>query len=170
MLSSLTGRKFGVISFILWTLWVAVIVVPLLYGIVFPARDFRQIIEALKLQGASPVQAAGPVQQVITVAGPLRRAVRVGSYSAVGVMLQENEKHVVKRTEASYAAWFQKIHKPILLLLERFERDGVLQGYVIKQGQPNVLIRNSGLPFVLFGFSLYMMRKSAHCLPDHPSY
>jgi hypothetical protein len=101
--------------------------------------------------------------EIIAEAGPLRRALQVGYHSEVSATFQLNNSHASRTTQVAYIAWFQKSPKPILLLVERTETDGVLQGYRINQGAPMSLVGGAAFPLVFFAFSLvlFLKRKSA---------
>jgi hypothetical protein len=70
----------------------------------------------------------------------------------------------------SYVAWFQKIPKPMLLLITRSEKDGVIQSYQFDQGEPMSLVGAYAFPLLTFGFSLYLVRRrKSPTLTDKPS-
>ena len=141
------------------SLWVAVTFVPILYSIVAPPRDLQQVICALEMRCSAPPEAAAAVQAALASAGPLRRAVQVGYYSGVTGTVQVNASHISKRTQISYAAWFQNVPKPMLLLVSRSESDGVFEGYRVGEGEPMSLIVGYAKPLLLFAFSLYLVRR-----------
>jgi hypothetical protein len=69
-------------------------------------------------------------------------------------------------TQVSYLASFQKIHRPILLVVERYEMDGAIQGYRIAEGLIMSIVIEIGLPVLLFALSLYMVVKRPAMLND----
>lgn len=162
MFIRLSPRTFWILLFVLSGLWLGASVFTVLYGIFSPAANFQEIVRALEMRGEPPLQAASAIQQTIIAVGPMQRAVQVGYYSKVTLTLQLGAKRKEKRTQASYIAWFQKVQKPILLILERNETDGVVQGYVIAEGEPMSIARSFAAKLLLFAFSLYMViRKRA---------
>ena len=151
------SRKSWILLLVLASLWLGVSLGVVAYGIVSPASDLKEIVRALEMRGTPPPQAASIVQQTVAEAGPLRRAIQVGYYSGITKTFQLNASHLERKTQASYLAWFDKIQKPILLLLERHDKDGVLQYYYIAQGEPMSMV-SAYLPSMLFfAFSLYMV-------------
>jgi hypothetical protein len=164
MLFRLSLRIFIIGLLVLSSFWVAATFLPVLYSVLFPPHDIQGIVRALEGKGgAPPGPATTVVEEIRALAGPLRRAWQVGYHSEVSATFQVNNSHTSRTTQASYIAWFQKNPKPILLLVERTETDGVLQGYRINQGAPLSLVGSFAYPLVLFAFSLvlFLKRKSA---------
>lgn len=160
MLFRLSLRVFIIGLLVLSSLWVAATLLPVLYSVLFPPRDIQVIVRALEGKGSPP---PGPGTTVVTEtmaeAGPLRRALQVGYHTEVSATFRLNNSHTSETTQVSYVAWFQKIPKPILLLVERTEMDGVLQGYRINQGAPMSLVGSLAFPLVVFAFSLVLFLK-----------
>jgi len=169
MPSRLSRRTSWTILLVLSSLWVAATFVPMLYSVLFPAPDFQVIVHALELRGTPPPFAADTVRQVVAASGPLQRTLQVGYYTQVSATYQSNGSHKTRRTQVSYLAWFQNLPKPILLLVERRENNGVLEGYKIGEGEPMSLVRAIGLPLLALAFSFYMMRRKKSLLYDGPS-
>jgi hypothetical protein len=122
----------------------------------FPPRDFQQILQALEMEANAPTQAEAAVNKTIATAGPLRRAVQVGFYYGVEATFQLNATHRVRRTQATYLAWFRKFRKPILLIIERHQEQGGTESYFIGQGDlvgPPFRIL---FPLLILTISIYM--------------
>lgn len=149
-------KKLWLIPSILVGLWVGLVFVPNLYGVAFPPPDFSQIVRALEVNGEPPPQAATYVNQWVGGAGPLERAVPVAYYVGVEATFQFGASRSTKKTQMSYAAWFRDIHKPILLVVERYDLSSGERSYAIGEGEPASVIRAMGLPPLLFIFFLYM--------------
>jgi hypothetical protein len=145
--------------FVLSSLWLLIGVVTILYSIVSPPRDLQEIGRALQDHGTAPPQATAIVQQTIDSAGILRRAVRVGYHVETSATLNVKGSHSSRTTQVAYVAWFQNISKPILLLIERSETDGVFQSYRIAEGAPLSLVSAYAYPLIAFGLSLYLVRR-----------
>ncbi|MFI5107234.1 MAG: hypothetical protein ACHP78_00140 [Terriglobales bacterium] len=60
----------------------------------------------------------------------------------------------------SYLAWFQKIPKPLILLINRYESDGVLH-YEIAEAEGGLVtfVRGYVLPLLALGVSLYLVHR-----------
>jgi hypothetical protein len=155
----LSIKAFLIGLFALSSLWVAVTFFPILYSIAAPPRDLQQVVCALEMRCSAPPQAAAAVQAALASAGPLRRAVQVGYYSGATETVQLNASHISKRTQISYAAWFQNVPKPVLLVISRSESDGVFEGYRVLEGEPMSLVVGYASPLLLFAFSLYLLRR-----------
>jgi hypothetical protein len=157
VLFRLSLRVFIIGLLVLSSLWVGATFVPVLYSMVFPPRDIHDIVRALEQRGnAPPGMATTVAEQIIAQAGPMQKALQVGYHSEVSARLQLNNSHTTRTTQVSYVAWFQKIPKPILLLIERSETDGVLQGYQINEGAPMSLIGSFAFPLAVFAFALFL--------------
>lgn len=159
MFFRLSLRVFVIGLLVLSSLWVLLGFVPILYSIVFPPRDLQEIVGALKARRSAPPQAAAIVQQTIDSVGNLRRAVRVGYHIQAAATMNVNGSHTSRTTQVAYVAWFQNLSKPILLLIERSETDGVFQNYAIEQGAPMSLVTAYAYPLIALGLSLYLVRR-----------
>ena len=75
----------------------------------------------------------------------------------------------MSKTQDSYVAWFQKIPKPILLIVLRHRTDGVVQDYEIESGEPSNYLARAYVPPLLSWFvSFYLVRKrKSPLLSDH---
>jgi hypothetical protein len=149
---------------VLSSLWVIAGVGPFLYSVLSPTDDLWAIVHGLEGREAPPAKAVDIVREVIESAGQLRRAVHVGHFASsfFFVLYKEShaESHTRSRTEDCYIAWFQRIPKPILLVVRSYRMDGVLQGYEIGSGDAiRYLIRGYGPPFVAWMVSFYLLRR-----------
>lgn len=69
----------------------------------------------------------------------------------------------------SYLAWFQKIPKPFVLVINRYESEGALQGYEIDKDEPLSIVRVYGLPLLTLGVSLYLVLRKQSKPSGHVS-
>jgi hypothetical protein len=160
MFLKLRPRTFAIGLLVFSSLWVAATLLPLLYSVFFPPGDLRGIVRALEMRGTAPPQATAIVQQTIAEAGPLRRAVQVGFYSGIAATFRLHASHYTKKTQVSYLAWFQKIRKPLILVIDRYESDGVLHYEIAEaEGGPVGFARLYVLPLLALGVSLYLVRR-----------
>jgi hypothetical protein len=151
----LSLRALWILFLVISSLWVFGTFFPVLYSLFSPSADFEEIIRALEMRAASPPQAAADIEAAVAEFGMLQRAWQIGYRIQVKASIQHKEK----TTQASYIAWFSVKRKPILLILERYEKDNLLQGYLIGEGEPTSLIRPILPPLLAFAFSLYMVRR-----------
>lgn len=165
MFFRLTLRKFWILLFVLSLIGLVVNLTALFYGLIVPQEDFVAIIRALEIRGTPPSQVAADVNQVIHDVGPLRRIWQVGHYSEFTGTLKLGSLTAEKRTQATYIAWFSKLSRPIVLVLERHETGGVLVGYVIGEGEWTSLVQGLALsfilPLVIFCFTAYKLRRKS---------
>jgi hypothetical protein len=152
-------KKLWLIPLILAGLWVGLVFVPVLIAVAFPPTDFSQIVGALERHGTPPPLAADYVNRWVGGVGSLQRAVPVGYFVRVEATFQLRASRNLKKTQMSYIAWFENIHKPILLLIERYDASGGERTYNIAEGEPASIVRAVGLPPLAFLFFLYMTLK-----------
>jgi hypothetical protein len=158
MFFRLSFRVF-VIAFLIFSIgWVAATFLPVLYSIVFPPADIRQIVRALELRSEASPNTANAVEEIIDQVGPLQRAIPVGYYRGISATLHYNDSHIGKTTQVSYVAWFQKTPRPTLLLITKSERDGVLSGYQLEEGAAMSLVVTYALPLVMLTFSFLLLK------------
>lgn len=94
---------------------------------------------------------------------------QVGYHVGVAETIQYQASHKSKTTQLSYIAWFKNLRKPILLLIMRNEKDGVLDSYDIEEGAPMSLVSAFAFPVVTFAFSLFLLlKKKSPMLTDKP--
>ncbi|MGB7149759.1 MAG: hypothetical protein WBD45_11440 [Terriglobales bacterium] len=99
------------------------------------------------------------VQKTIAAVGPLTRAIKVGYYSGVTATVRVSGSNTSEKVkQATYIAWFQKLPKPMLIAIARYESDRDHKAYQISQVDSGSLVRGYSLPVLLFGVSLFLMR------------
>jgi len=64
-----------------------------------------------------------------------------------------------KIKQVSYIAWFQKRPKPLLVAITSYESEGNQRAYGISEIDPDSLVRGYALPVLLFGISLFLVRR-----------
>jgi hypothetical protein len=75
----------------------------------------------------------------------------------------------MSKTEDSYIAWFQKVPKPVLLVVRRYKVDGAVQAYEIGSDQAaSFLVRAYAPPLLLWLVSIYLLRKRRSPLLSDP--
>jgi hypothetical protein len=151
---------YAIILLALSSLWMCAVFLPLLYSVVLPNADLHAIVSALEGRGTAPPEAAGIVQETIAAVGPLTRAIKVGYYSGVTATVRVSGSNTSEKVkQASYIAWFQKPPKPMIVAITRYERDGGQRAYGISEVDPVSLVRGYALPVLLFGVSLFLVRR-----------
>jgi hypothetical protein len=168
MFIKLKLQTFWILLLVFSTLWVAVAFGSLLFSVFSPASDVWAIVHAMQGRQDPPPKAAAVVQTALDGGGRLGRVIHVTHYAAVGATFR-GDSHRMRMTEDSYLAWFQKIRRPILLVLRRYELDGTLQGYEIGSAEATRLVPVYGFPLVAFAVSLYLVRKRKSPLLSDPS-
>jgi hypothetical protein len=153
-------RTFAVLLLIVSSIWLLARLAPPVYCWFVPPRDFQAVVEALENRGSAPATAASAVQQTVASAGPLVRALQIGYYYRAQVAIHVNEKHLEKESQASYIAWFPKLQRPILLILQKQQIDNGAEDYQIAQGDPMGLLRGFLLPLLAFIGAIIALRLS----------
>jgi hypothetical protein len=156
-----SGRPtYAIILLGLSSLWMCAVFLPLLYSVVLPNADLQGVVSALEGRGTAPPEAAGIVQGTIAAVGPLTRAIKVGYYSGVTATVRVSGANTSEKVkQASYVAWFQKPPRPMLFAITRYESGGGQRSYGISEVDPVSLVRGYALPVLLFGVSLFLVRK-----------
>ena len=153
-------RTFAVILLVLSSLWMLGAYVPLVYGLFSGPQDLQAIIHALETRGIAPPLAAAAVQETIVAAGPLQRAIQIGYFRGASITVKLNERHTENRVQTTYIAWFQRLQKPVLLILERKKTDNTPETYEIAEGDPIGMVRALALPCIAFVLSIIAFRMS----------
>jgi hypothetical protein len=169
MFIKLKLQTFWILLLVLSSLWVAGVFGPLMYSVFSPAADVWAIIHAMQGRRDPPPEATAVVQTALEGGGLLGRVIHVAHYAAVGATLQNGVSHRMGMTEDSYLAWFQKIPRPILLILRRYDVDGNLQGYKIGSAEATRLAPLYGPPLLALAVSLYLVRKRKSPLLSDPA-
>ena len=153
-------RTFSIILVVFSSLWLLGVYGPLVYGLLSGPQDLQAIIHALENKGVAPPLAAAAVQETIVAAGPLQRAMQVGYFRGASITMKVHEQHTENRVQATYVAWFQRLQKPVLLILERKKIDDAAETYEIAEGQPMSMVRALALPWVAWTLSIVAFRIS----------
>lgn len=120
-----------ILVLMLSSFWGASLFGPLLYSVVSPTEDLRAIVLAMQGHGVPPPEAAGMVRDAIDQGGQLWRSIHVAHYSGASIILRNNESHTMTKIEDSYLAWFQRVPKPVLLIVRRYKVDGSVRSYEV---------------------------------------
>ena len=151
-------------------LWVANVYGLLVYSVLSPKPDLQDIVHALEGHGTPPPQVLAAVHGTIASAGILQRAIQVGYYTKVTGTFQLNASHTTRQTQVAYLAWFQRLSKPTILVINRYQTDGGLQEYEIGEGEIGGIARGFGLPLLALAFSIFVVwKRRSPLLSDLPS-
>jgi hypothetical protein len=169
MFIKLKLQTFWILLLVVSSLWVAVGFGSLLLSALSPAADVWAIVHAMQGRQDPPPKSTAVVQTALDGGGRLGRVIHVTHYAAVGATFRNGDRHRTRMTEDGYLAWFQKIPRPILLVLRRYELDGTLQGYEVGSAEATRLIPLYGPPLLAFAVSLYLVRKRKSPLLSDPA-
>ncbi|MGA2002024.1 MAG: hypothetical protein ABSG70_01505 [Terriglobales bacterium] len=158
MFFKLKGRRLAIGLLVLSSLWASATIIPLLYSLVFPNEGLEGVVMALEGRTTASPEAVAVVQETLAAAGPLRRAMQVAYYSQVTATVRHGQTQTSRMKQVLWIAWFEKLSKPILLVITQFESEGVLK-YAISEGELISIVRGYGFPLLAFGFSLYLVRR-----------
>jgi hypothetical protein len=171
MLPKLRLQTFWIILLVLSSLWVVAVFGPLVYSVLSPTEDLSAIVRALQGREVPPSKAGTIVQLVLEQGGPLGRAFQVGHYADGSVILQNGASHTTTKVSDTYIAWFRKFPKPILMMVQRYDEDGVLQRYEIHSADSvSPLARAYALPVVALAVSIYLVRKRKSPMLSDPAF
>jgi hypothetical protein len=159
MVFKLRLRTFWIVLLVLSSLWVANVFGLLVYSFLTPKQDFQDIVHALEGWGTPPPQASASVQETMASAGPLQRTLQIGYFTKITRTFQLNASHTTRMTQVAYVAWFQRLPKPVMLIISRNQTDGRLQNYEIGEGEVWSMARVLGLPLLALGFSIFVVCK-----------
>jgi hypothetical protein len=138
---------------------------PFLFSLLLPNEDIERVVAALKEGGTAPMDADRVVDEAKAAAGPLSKAIQIGSayqktytFSRTG----SHEQTRVSQTSCIYIAWFQKHQKPLLVAITLYANDAGQKAYRIGEVDAASVARQYAIPVLLFGVSLFLVirRKS----------
>jgi hypothetical protein len=162
-------RTFWIVLLVLSGLWVADVFGPIIYSVLFPKPDFQDIVHALEGRGTPPPQVSASVQGTISNVGPMERAIQIGYFTRVTATFQLNASHTTRKTQVSYLAWFQKLPKPTIIVINRYQTDGGLENYEMGEGEIGGIARSLGIPLLALTFSIFVVwKKDSPLLNDPP--
>jgi hypothetical protein len=153
-------RTLSIILLVFSSLWMLGAYVPLVYGLFSGPQDLQAIVHALENRGVAPPLAVAAVQETIVAAGPLQRAIQIGYFRGASITVKLNERHTENRVQTTYIAWFQRLQKPVLLILERKKTDNAAETYEIAEGEPMSMVRALALPCIALVLSIIAFRMS----------
>jgi len=162
MFIKLKPRTFLIGLLITSSIWIIVTFLPLLYFVLLPPPDLEAIVLAMEGHGDTPpLQVTADFGKKLTEAGSLRRTIPVayssGIFWAFRVNSLHSSLHSSRVREVTYLARFEKLPKPMVLVVTSREQEGNPNTYEIDEGQSQSLIRSYGLPWLIFGLSLYFI-------------
>lgn len=152
MFLKLSNRAAPAALLILSSLWMALIIIPFFYSLLFPNADIKHVVLALEGREILSGDLGRLVKQITGSVGHLRRAIQVTASSSVKYKLVE--PRTTKTTQVSYVAWFEKKSKPLLFVVTRTEVDGSSVAIRTDEGNFGDL-RLYVLPTLFMAFSLY---------------
>lgn len=150
---------YAIVLFGLSCLWMGAVFLPLLYSILSPNKDLRELLYALEERGPAAPEAEATVGQVTGVAGRLTRAVPIAYYAGATATVHAGKSKTSTRKQASYVAWFQKRSKPLVLMVTLVEDDEGKKSYSIQEGEPMFFVRGYTLPVLAFGVTAFLVRR-----------
>lgn len=160
MLCKLSFQNLWLLLVVLSSLWVASVSGPLLYSVLYPTEDLWAIVHALEGRGVPPPKAAALVEDAFEQGGRLERTIHVAHYVGGSVIIHDNASHTKSMIEDNYIAWFQKVPKPVLLVVRRHNVDGTIQAYEIGSDEAtSFLVRAYAPPLLAWVLSIYAVCK-----------
>ena len=159
------GRAAPRALLVISSVWMAVVVSPLFYSLLFPNADIRHIVRAL--EGRETLRSdLAPLAEATNSVGRLKRAIQVAAYFGASAEYKHGESHTTRTTQLSYLTWFEKRSKPTILVVSRTETDGSRLHFDIHEGSPLDMLRVYLVPAALLAVSVYWFHRKR--LADRP--
>jgi hypothetical protein len=138
---------------------------PFLFSMLLPNEDIERVVAALKQGGTAPMDADRVVDEAKATAGPLSKAIQIGSAYQKTYTFSRTRSHEQTRvslTSYIYIAWFQKHQKPLLVAITLYANDAGQKAYRIGEVDAASIARQYAIPVLFFGVSLFLVirRKS----------
>lgn len=157
------GRPtYSIILVVVSALYLCATFLPLCYSALFPNEDIQSVIAALKPGGYAPLDGESAIQAAKAAVGSLTREIQVGYYTGMTAKLHYAGSQPNQRTrvsQATYLAWFQKRSKPMLVQITLYANERGQKAFRITEVEPMLLVRGYGVPILLFGLSLFLLRR-----------
>ena len=154
------GRPaYAIVFLALSSLWMCATFLPLLFSVLFPNDDLQGVVDALESRRPAPPEADTVVEQTLAAVGSLTRAVPVAYYSGMTATVRAGGSQTSRQRQASYAAWFEKRSRPLLLVITVYEGEQGQKAYGIHEGEPMLVVRGYSLVVLAFVASLFLARK-----------
>jgi hypothetical protein len=167
MFSKLSGRVAPIILLVGSGLWMAAVVVPLIYSLLFPQADTQQIVRALEGKATLPHELM-PLGEITNSLGQLKWSVQVAAYWEGSAEYRAGKLRTTKIVELSYLAQFDKRRKPTILILTRTQFDDSQIRFDLNEGSPWGTVRSYFIPAAALAFSIYWFAQRRR-LPDKPT-
>ncbi len=160
MFIRLKGRAVPLVLLVISSLWMAAVLLPFFYSLVFPNVDIRHIVWALEGRETLQGNLAHMVEQITSSGGHLKRGIQVAIYWGGSAEYKIGESHTTRTTDVAYLAWFEKRSKPTIFVIERTEIDGSRLIFRTYEGTFLGALRVYLLPASAMALSLYWLRRS----------
>jgi hypothetical protein len=154
-----SARAVPIALLALSSLWLAVYLFPLVFFLLFPATEIRQLTASLKNQQAPPQEMEAAQQQIFATAGHLKRAIPVGAFYYGSVEYKLGDWIVSRTTEVSYLAWLDRRSQPTILIITKTKVGNSLIHIHIGEGRPINTARVYAPPLLTFGLCLALYYK-----------
>ena len=151
---------YSVILLALSVIFMGTTFLPFLFSLLLPNEDIEGVVAALKDGGTAPMDADTVVDETKATAGPLSRAIQIGSAYQKTYTLSRTGSHEqtrVSQTSYIYIAWFQKHQKPLLVAITLYANDAGQKDYSITTVDAASIARQYAIPLLLFGVSLFLV-------------
>jgi lipid-A-disaccharide synthase-like uncharacterized protein len=155
----LNSRRSWLVVLCISSLWTALTVCPVLYFSLFPKLEFREIVHKLQVSNSSDLGSDTAVSERISMYGRLREAIQITSYVGVTFTLQHGKNQSMRRSQAAYIAWFEKLQGPTLLVIQEIQTDDSVKTFQVGEGELVTIVRGFALPLFALIASLYMVRR-----------
>ena len=158
-----SGRPiYAIVLLALSILFLCATFLPFLYSLLSPNPDVEQFVGALREGGTAPLEADTVVEQTRAALGSLNRTIQIAYYTETRMGFHLSGSQSAERihvSQATYIAWFQKRPKPMLIAVTVYTNDAGQKAFGISDAAPLAVVRGYGVPILLFGVCLFLVRK-----------
>jgi hypothetical protein len=135
---------------------------PFIYSILFPNEDLQRVVSALEGRGSPPLDADSVIEEAKQAAGTLTHSIQIAYGAGRAVRYARSgpaKPEHMRRSEATYLAWFQKRPKPMIIAISVYENETGQKAFGINEVNPAALVQGYLLPIAIFVIALVLVRR-----------
>jgi hypothetical protein len=168
MFLRLKSRAVPIALLMISSLWMAALLIPLLYSFIFPHPYLREAMRAFEGRPVSHPELAKLGRDIAESFGTLQHAIRLAAYYHGSVEYKSGETHKTTDVEYTYLVRFEKRQHYALMTIGVTEIDDSAPKLNTWLGTMSGLIRVYLSPVLLLAFSVYWFRRSRRRAESQP--
>ncbi|MBS1841287.1 MAG: hypothetical protein JSS69_04295 [Acidobacteria bacterium] len=149
-----------IVLLIISGLWMALLVIPLLYSLVFPHPYLREAIQAFEGRPVSRPELAKLGGEINESFGKLEHAIQLGAYYHGSAEYKAEQLHKTKDVEYTYLVKFKKRPHFSIMAIEVTETDDSPPNLSSWVGSIGGMVQAYLPPVLLLAFSVFWFRRS----------